>query len=168
MQAFLAWLSELWDRLVPWVILDPWEAGIRIRCGRWVKDVGPGIHFTIPYLDHIESINVKKQWLAVQEQTVETADHIPMLLAATINYEIKYPRKLWLEVQDHDDSLAEGCAAALAHWVNRKNYDDINIDFIVAECYPEVRKVGFKWGCEILELGIKTWSKHRAYRIMMG
>jgi regulator of protease activity HflC (stomatin/prohibitin superfamily) len=150
------------------VIVDPWEAGIRIRAGKWVKDVGPGPHFTIPFVDCVETVNIKKQWVAVEEQTVETADKIAILLISTVNYSIKDARKIWLEVQDHDDSLAEECAVILANWINRHNYDEVTTKRIIQECLPAVKIAGLKWGCEIIELGIKTLSKHRAYRLLMS
>lgn len=166
MQALIAWLTNIWERLFPWVIVDPWEAGIRVRAGKWVKEVGPGLHFTIPFIDAIETINTRKQWEMVLEQTVETADRVSMLIVSNINYEVKHPKKLWLEVQDHDDSLSEECAVRIAAWVNESNYADVTIKNLVFACYPEVRRMGFRWGCEVLELGIKTLSKHRAYRVL--
>jgi len=41
-----------------WVIVQPWEQGLRVRLGKHIKLVNGGLYFKIPYIDsyYIQSI----------------------------------------------------------------------------------------------------------------
>jgi len=168
MEALFVWLISVWDSLKPLVIVDPWEAGIRVRGGKKIKKIGPGIHRRFPVLDDFFVINVRRQVIDLDDQTVETSDRIPMLLSLTVGYSIKHPDKIWLKVQDHDESLQTDIQKVVADWVNITIYSDLTIVNLVDSCFADVRSIGFNWGCEIDELGVNTISKHRPYRFIMS
>jgi regulator of protease activity HflC (stomatin/prohibitin superfamily) len=166
MQALIDLIVSLWDSLLPWTIVDPWERGIRVRLGKWVKKVGPGPHFTLPFIDQVHTINVKRQVVDLPDQSVETSDRIPMLVSGSVTYSIRQAHRIFLDVQDHDDSLIAEVMIELSEWVNKHVYDEITIERMVEACFPAARQIGFRWGCEVERLGINSLSKHRVYRLL--
>jgi regulator of protease activity HflC (stomatin/prohibitin superfamily) len=159
-------LIELLNRFTLFDIIEPWELGIRVRFGKFVKDVGPGMVWTIPIFDQVHLINIRKQVVDLPNQAVETKDRIPLEISGTLTYNIRSARKIWLDVQDHDKSLVTRALAIIAEAVNRMDYTDITIDKLVLECYTEIRREGFAWGCEVESLGITDFAKHRVIRLV--
>ncbi len=170
MEALLSFLSDLWDRLIPWTTVDPWEEGVRVRSVPFrtqkTTKIMPGVVFTIPFFDAVEAINVRRQVEVLDDQSVETSDRVSMLVAVTVKYDIKNVERLFLRVQDHDDSLAAETQSIVAAWVNATEYKDMTISNLVDGCYNAVRDEGWKWGCEVKGLGVNSLSKHRPYRLL--
>ncbi len=151
-------------------MVDPWEEGVRVRSIPFRKQqtdkVTPGVVFTIPFFDAVETINIRPQVVDLDDQTIETSDRIPMLVSVTISYEIRHTKKLFLDVQDHDESLMAATQNIVAAWVNKTAYEQLTIENLVAGCFDLVRKEGWRWGCEVSGLGVNNLSKHRAYRLL--
>lgn len=50
MQQFIAWLSGVLNSWKFWIVIAPWEVGVRIRLGRKAVALGPGLHLRIPWV----------------------------------------------------------------------------------------------------------------------
>lgn len=166
MQAILDFFLSVWRELIPYWTIQPWEEGIRVRCGRWVKKVGPGMHWKWWVLDRFHAMNVMRQTVDLPDQTVETLDRVPVFISLSIQYEIRHIDKVYLMVQDFDGSLATEAMNEVAHWVNSHNYHNCTIPKIIAGNERAVRRIGFEWGCEVKQLSLNNLAKHRVYRLV--
>ena len=167
MQALFDWLMSIWDSLIPLTIIDPWEEGIRVRVGKWVKRIGPGPVLTWWFIDEVFTINTLRQVVDLNNDSVETLDRVPMLVSITITYKIRDAAKTWLSVQDHDESIVTDAMTIVAAWINKTNYEDVTVENLIAACEPDIRKSGFRWGCEVEWIGVMDLAKHRVLRLLL-
>lgn len=64
MNAFVEILRSFWRCFIWWVVIQPWEQGIRVRLGKKRVRLEPGIHFRIPYLDAVFKQSNRLRWAA--------------------------------------------------------------------------------------------------------
>jgi regulator of protease activity HflC (stomatin/prohibitin superfamily) len=171
MQAFIEFIISIWDRIIPLAVVAPWEGGVRVRSlpflRQRVKKVGGGVVFTIPFADEVEMINTKRQVVDLDPQFVQTKDGKQIQLSLTVTYSIQHADKVWTDVQDHDDSLAAEAMNIAAEWVNETDYRDVTIKNLVEACQPQIRTVGFRWGCKVEKIGVNGLAQAKVLRVVI-
>ncbi len=71
-------LQNFTELFVWWTTVRPWEAGIRIRLGKQVHHLSPGIHLRIPYIDemYVESTRLRSIQMPPQDLTTKDGRYI--------------------------------------------------------------------------------------------
>jgi len=46
-------LERFGYQLMPWVIIEEWNAGVHLRNGKWINTLYAGLHFKIPFFDNV-------------------------------------------------------------------------------------------------------------------
>ena len=57
-------LEYVFNAFKIWVIVQPWETGLRVRAGKKVKNLSKGMYFRLPYFD---SVYIQESRLRVSE-----------------------------------------------------------------------------------------------------
>lgn len=91
-------MSEAIQRLVdflfkfwPLYTVLVWERGVRVRFGRFVKLLDPGVHFRLPFFDVITMYNTRLRVLHTEPQTITIAGGHVLTVSATIGFRITDP-----------------------------------------------------------------------------
>ena len=108
-----------------WVIIQPWEQGIRVRNGKKIKRLYQGIYFKIPYFD---SVYVQEIRLRVKEmpiQTVSSKDGKTITLNSAIGYSITNIEKLYQTLYMPEVTLQNIAMSANAEIISNTNAIDI-------------------------------------------
>lgn len=54
-----AWLAQIFSSWKFWLVVEPWDVGVRVRLGKIANKLKPGLHFRIPFLDQIALVNTR-------------------------------------------------------------------------------------------------------------
>lgn len=94
MQEFLAWLSRLLDSWKFWLVIAPWEVGVRIRLGKTAAALQPGLHLRIPFVDVVTLVNTRLRFDVTPPVTVAGTrmDRI-RYISAIVGYRVDDPVK---------------------------------------------------------------------------
>src|SRR5690242_9864140 len=117
MQALLEFLSQFLNELKPWVVIMPWESGLRVRAGKYVSLLAPGFHYRIPVLDNCHSLNVKPRVVNLPHQSLKTSDGKNIAVSGALAYSIFDVVKTWGDVDDHEASLTNLSMGLIADYV---------------------------------------------------
>src|SRR3954469_20788485 len=78
-----------------WVIVQPWEQALRVRCGKNIRLMNGGVYFRIPYFDSFYVQSIRLRVIDLTIQTVTTSDLHTVTLSGSIGYQIDDIRKLY-------------------------------------------------------------------------
>lgn len=111
-----------------WVIIMPFEQGIRIRFGKHVKKLTAGTYLKIPFFDtvYVQVNSLRVTVLPVQ--TVTTKDNVTLSITASGEYSIQDIEKLYHQLYNPEMSVANIILGEIANYV--RTHD-------VIECAPE-------------------------------
>ena len=138
------------NSLVPWVVLEPYERGVYLRLGRFVREVEPGFHWVIPcHIDTIYHENVVPRTERLSGLATTTSDGRSVGFDAVITYRISNIQKAILEVNDLKDAIADSCAGTIGTTLSNVTWEEIRHGDVVDRLTAECRKRGWKWGVEI-------------------
>ncbi len=157
----------LFDRFVRlltwWVVVTPWEQALRVRFGKRVTRLSPGIHLKIPVFDAIYKQSVRLRASSLPVQTITTADGRTITLAAVLNYEISDIQQLYMTLHHAEDTIRNLATGAIAVYVQTRP---------LAECGPEQIVAGVqldlaRYGIDSQGVQVIDYAVVRTYRLIM-
>lgn len=126
----MEWLNTLIERLSDlfrwWVVIAPWERGLRIRCGKHVRAFDAGIHLRIPIIDRFYIQSVRLRTVDTQTQTVTTKDGHALTFSGVIQYGIRDLRQLYDTLHQPDDTIIDIASALASQYVSERERGDVS------------------------------------------
>jgi hypothetical protein len=94
MDLFFAWMSRVVNSWKCWIVIAPWDIGVRVRLGRKAVALNPGFHLCIPFVDTITIVNTRMRIGGTPPVTVRgTAVNCTRYISATVGYHVFDPLK---------------------------------------------------------------------------
>jgi regulator of protease activity HflC (stomatin/prohibitin superfamily) len=115
-----------------WVTVAPWEQALRVRLGKRVHLLKPGVHMRFPVLDRIYRQSTRLRSGDIPIQTVTTNDGHTVTLAGCVWYQIEDIRKLYETLHHGQDILIDMAAAAIAEAVSSRTKEECTIKVLEA------------------------------------
>jgi len=116
MNEFLQALIDFAKTLRPWVIVAPWEQGVRVRCGRYTRVLNAGFYFKIPILDKVYVLPTRRQFVNLPPLDIEVGKS-PLTLAMIVGFNIEDVEKVLNSVTQPEDAVADMVASFAARYV---------------------------------------------------
>ena len=168
---FIDWLLSIWKEIVPVVICESWEQGVRFRRGvPEAKPLGPGVWFFVPFFDRIEIIPRQLRFIDLPIQRITTQDGVEIALSANIGYEIVDAVKAYTEVHDYEESLGRLAAGHLHKRVHGWTYAQLveSLGDLEKSLEGTLTTRSKRWGIVIQCVGITDMVRQRAYSLLQG
>ena len=107
-----------------WVVIVPWQQGVRVRGGKRVRILSAGIHFRIPLYDQIFVQDVRLRVLQSPPQTVSSKDGKTLTVIVAVGYSIFDIMKVYDSLLQPESTLCHMVQAEIADYVHRCNLED--------------------------------------------
>lgn len=157
-------LVAAWREIVPFVIVEQWNAGVQLRMGKFKRSLGPGIWFKMPLVDSIMEAAVITQSVNLPAQTLTTADEKGIILKALIRYRVVDVQKFMLGVMHANDVLVDTTMGIIRDIVEDTEWGELaGVDEQITE---EVREFVGQWGIEVDKVTISDLAIVKTYRIL--
>lgn len=165
-------LNGLWGLLerfrqlfVWWAIIQPWESGIRVRLGRQLKKLEPGIHLRVPVIDTIWKQSVRYRVSTLQVQTLTTLDGKVLSVCGAVGYAIGDVLKLYQTLHHAEDTIRSVAMGVIAEFV-QNHYAAECKSADVSEAAVALRVQLGQYGLEGVTINIVDFAYLRAYRLI--
>lgn len=116
MNGLIETLGRLFGHVAFWAIVMPWEQALRVRAGRHVRRLAPGVHWRIPILDEVYKQSVRMRSAMINTQTLQTGKG-NLVVSATIGYSIADVERLYNTLHHAEDTIVQLAATAIARFV---------------------------------------------------
>lgn len=97
-----------------WIIIAPWEQGIRVRMGKHVTRLEPGVHLRLPLVHAVYRQSVRMRWCDLPTQTIATADGKTVTLSVTLGYQVDDIERLYTTLHHAEATLRNMTLSAVA------------------------------------------------------
>lgn len=159
-QAIVDLIKDIWHALVPFVIIDEYERGVRLRFGKILPVAHPpGLHWRWWLIERVEAEPVNERTIDLPTVYITTTDQQTFALSANLYVQTFDPVLMWKRVDDHENSMSRAAAGELAEWA--KTMDSFELSAVGA---PELKKCLCKkidtrtkrWGVATMEVQLTT------------
>ena len=113
MNQLLEWFSKFFSSWKFWVVISPWDVGVRVRLGKNAVALSPGPHFRMPIIDNIAIVNTRLRITTTPPATVQgNGNGKSKVVSVTIGYKISAPILAMLHFE-HPSIAIQSYAQAL-------------------------------------------------------
>lgn len=164
----MEWFKQIWEQLSSvfkwWVIVLPWEQGMRIWLGKEVKLLSPGLHFRIPYLHTVYVQPIRIMFFAVSPQTLTTTTKDTLTVGMIIGYSITDIRKAYNSVGEIKSAVAGFVTGNVASYISTHALNECTPQTIENEIKTRFKTTD--WGIDVSEVRITTFAQVKTYRLI--
>jgi hypothetical protein len=147
-----------------WVIVQPFEKGLRIRAGKHIKKLEGGVHFKLPYFD---SVYVQESRLRIADmpmQTTTTKDLKTVTLSGAIGYSISDIEKLYGTITHPETSIRNMAMSEIAAYLFTVNAQEINTHALETAVLDKLHEQDY--GIRFEYFKVTNFAVIRAYRLI--
>lgn len=140
------------------------------RFGRLRSVLGPGINFTVPFLDRVaHRISVLERQLPTSRQDAITADNVLVQVETSVFYRILEPEKTVYRIRDVDAAIATTVAGIVRSEIGQMELDQVqsNRAQLIERVRESVANVVDDWGIEVTRAEILDVNLDDATRAAM-
>lgn len=152
-------LTYLATALLTVHVTQQWEKVVVLRLGRFNRVEGPGIFFTIPFLESA-ALRVDQRIIVTPFSAEEalTADLVPTDIDAVLFWMVVNPQKAWCEVDNYPSAVSWSAQTALRDAIGRINLVDISTrrSQLDSELQKTLNAKTSDWGISILSVEIRN------------
>lgn len=105
MTSFVTWLQGLVRPIKPFCTVTPWEQGVRVRFGKHVDLLGPGMHWKLPFLDSVTVLPIRVRVASMPTQTAMTRDGKAVSIGLALQYQIEDVERVFRSVHHPEQTL---------------------------------------------------------------
>ena len=149
--------------VLPFVIIEEWNAGVHLRFGKWIKTLYAGVHFKIPFFDSIIECPIITQSVNLPSQTLTTLDEQSIVLKSIIRYKVSNVRTYLLGVMHANDVLIDTTQGIIRDVVEMTKWDNL-ID-VNTQITKEVKEYVVRCGIEVEAVTITDLGIVKSFRI---
>lgn len=159
-------LYELKKLFMWWVTIAPWESALRVRWGKHVTTLEPGVHLRIPYADRVYRQSVRLRVCNLPPQTLTTLDGHTVTLQGMLGYEIFDIETLYETLHHAEDTITNIACSSLAQYIGTHTREDCtpgNIETAANELIDLEQ-----YGVGGTHITITTFAFVKTYRLITG
>ena len=139
-------------------VATQWENVVILRLGSFQRVVGPGVFFTIPFIESIAlRADLRIMLTGFFAEEALTSDLVPVNVDAAIFWMVWDAKKACLEVENYYDAVSMAAQTALRDSLGRKSLSDaiVHRDKLDQELKEKVEEKTSTWGISILSVEIR-------------
>lgn len=139
-------------------IAAQWESVVILRLGSFQRVAGPGIFFTIPFIEHIAlRADLRIMLTGFFAEEALTSDLVPVNVDAAVFWMVWDAQKACLEVENYYDAVSMAAQTALRDSLGRKSLSDVIVhrNKLDEELKEKVDEKTSTWGISVLSVEIR-------------
>lgn len=110
----LEFIIQMWQHIVPFVIINQYEEGALLRFGILKKNLKPGLHFKIPLADTVWVSIVTTDTLDIKPVNITTTDNKTISVGAVLEFEINDIIKFLIYTNEAKSNAHDICRGIMA------------------------------------------------------
>ena len=138
------------------------------RFGRLRTVLGPGINFTVPFVDVVaHKISILERQLPTAHQDAITKDNVLVKVETSVFYRITEPEKTVYRIREVDGAIATTVAGIVRSEIGKMELDQVqsNRNELIGNIREHVRAMVDDWGievtrAEILDVALDDATRH--------
>ncbi|MFA6803598.1 MAG: SPFH domain-containing protein [Candidatus Methanomethylophilaceae archaeon] len=138
-------------------IIQPYEQGIYMRLGKFVRILNQGLNFVCPLINQVVKLDLRTEVLDVPSQEVITKDNSPVNVDAIIYIKVIDPKNAFFEVTNYHAATINLAQTTLRSTIGEMELDEIlsSREKINVQLRDTLDESTDKWGVKIEAVEIR-------------
>ncbi len=138
-------------------IINQYERGVKLRFGRYINTLNPGLRWIIPFVDRLIKVDIRILAVDIPSQEIMTKDNVPIRINGVVFYKVINAEKAVLEVEDYFYAVSQLAQSSLRDMCGKAELDVIlaEREEIGKKIQVEVDRETDEWGIKVTDVKIK-------------
>lgn len=163
------WLTQLAQSFAKpfqwWVVIAPWERGVRVRCGKRSKLLTPGLRFRVPFLDRVFVQSIRLRTLTTDNQTITTKDGETITVSHAVQFAIRDVQKLYDNLSNPESVIRAEAKTTIAEIVATSLADTLTPAKLMEKANQKLDQYQ-AWGMADVSIQITGYARVRTFRLI--
>lgn len=147
-----------------WVIVQPWEQGIRVRLGKNITKLKSGIYFRIPYVDSIYIQECRLRMIQLCMQTLTSKDLKTVTINSALGYSITDIEKLYNTLYHPEGTISNMAMSEVSDFILKNDLSEIDPQKIEAAVIAKLNAEDY--GLKFEYFRITNFASVRTFRLI--
>jgi regulator of protease activity HflC (stomatin/prohibitin superfamily) len=153
------------NNIIPIAIIHQYQGGCMYTFGKNAKQLGPGWHFKIPYIQTFARDLVVDTTNETPAQSVITADNIEIIIKGSIGFKIVDVIKYFNNVYDTKSALIDRGLIVIKEIVSCLDFNLVEENVLKEILKDRLQEQVEKYGIEIQYFALSNITKGRSFRL---
>lgn len=166
----MSWLREILTAGAKlfqwWVIVAPWEQGVRVRGGKNARLLEPGVRFRIPFWDRVYRQSLRERVVGVPPQTLTFTDGKAITMRIVVMYSIADLLQVYNTLEEVHAVVSGEAAGILSEYISGR--DSTAFSVLQAETIVEDNIDLEAYGLTPGRVRVTDAALVRTYRLISG
>lgn len=158
-------LSQCWDHIKFWAVINHYEEGVLLRFGNYKKVLLPGLHFKIPIADYVFSSIVKIDTMPITPVNICTIDNKTITIGAMVKYDIVDIKKYLIDTNEAKGNMQDLSRGIISDYLEDCTWDDIRLKKTIKKITNLISKEAEEMGIRVLEVKFTDKCITRTFKI---
>lgn len=159
-------IVRFFQQFVFWVIVEPWEQALRVRLGKSVRGLPPGVHLRIPYVDTVHKQSSRYRTAVCPSQTLTTSDNHTVVCSFAVGYALADIFKLYNTLFSANETIVTTVASFVSDKVANTARADLSAVHISQQLTEQLSTEFDKYGLKNVTIRLQDFAFIRAFRII--
>jgi regulator of protease activity HflC (stomatin/prohibitin superfamily) len=147
-----------------WIIVMPWERGLRVRLGKTVKELKEGVYLKLPFIDTAFVQSVRIRVIPMPPQTISTRDRQTLTISLCVGYSISDIYQLFNSLNNPEQTLSNICMGHVATFVATCDMQELTPEKIQQTLTDKLKSTDY--GLQFDYVKIISYAAVRTYRFI--
>lgn len=159
-------IANFFQQFQFWFTVEPWDQCLRVRFGKHLKRMSPGIHLKIPYFDVLYKQHSRYRTAMCPTQTMTTKDGKTVVCSFALGYSLGDIEKFYQTLTSADSTLTQLVSAYVADEIADTNSADLKavgisqlLSIVVADKFE-------KYGLKDITVSLQDFAFIKAFRLI--
>ncbi len=132
--------------------------GLVLNLGKYTRTLHPGIHFLIPFIETLRTVDIREQVMDIPTQEAITQDNVSCMVDGIVRFKVVNPSVAIFKVQNYRSQIAAKSQTALRDIIGSVSLDDLlsQRTQIAEQIKLIVDQAADNWGVDILAIEIQN------------
>ena len=132
-------------------IANQYQRAVVFRLGRYMRTRGPGLYWIIPLIEWQQTIDLRINTTAVEQQETITKDNVPIKVNAVVWYRVVDPKRSVIEVKNIDLAVIQVALTTLRTGIGQHSLDEVlkEQETVASIIQGKVDAVTEPWGVKV-------------------
>ncbi len=151
-------------------IIFEYKRALKFSFGSYVQTLQPGLRWIIPFVETIQTVDIRVITINIVSQEVMTEDNVPCSIDGVVFFKVENPEKAVLEVEQFQFAISQLAQAALRDVCGKVELDTIlsKREEMGQSIKATVAEETVQWGIVVIDVKIKDIQLPENMRRMMA
>jgi regulator of protease activity HflC (stomatin/prohibitin superfamily) len=139
-------------------IANQYQRAVIFRLGRYKRTRGPGLYWIVPLIEWQQTVDLRINTAAVEEQETITKDNVPIKVNAVVWYRIVDPKLAAIEVKNIDLAVIQVALTTLRTGIGQHSLDEVlkEQETVASIIQRKIDAVTEPWGVKVERVEMKN------------